>query len=95
MPENTVYVGRGTIFGNPFKVTYFRSYEEAVALYTGLLLGKFDKLKLKFPTDCKKKILANLHKLKGKNLACWCPLDKPCHADVLIEMANSNDPGRR
>jgi hypothetical protein len=27
--------------------------------------------------------------LRGKNLACWCPLDAPCHADVLLELANS------
>ncbi len=26
--------------------------------------------------------------LRGKNLACWCPLDQPCHADVLLELAN-------
>lgn len=26
--------------------------------------------------------------LRGKDLACWCPLDEPCHADVLIEIAN-------
>lgn len=26
--------------------------------------------------------------LRGKNLACWCALDKPCHADVLLELAN-------
>lgn len=26
--------------------------------------------------------------LRGKNLACWCPLDHPCHADVLLELAN-------
>lgn len=26
--------------------------------------------------------------LRGKNLACWCDLDQPCHADVLIELAN-------
>jgi hypothetical protein len=30
-----------------------------------------------------------VHKLRGKNLACWCPLDQPCHADVLLEMANA------
>lgn len=29
--------------------------------------------------------------LRGKNLACWCPLDEPCHADVLLEVANSNE----
>lgn len=26
--------------------------------------------------------------LRGKNLACWCALDQPCHADVLLELAN-------
>lgn len=27
--------------------------------------------------------------LAGKNLACFCPLDQPCHADVLLEIANA------
>ncbi|MDO9068608.1 MAG: DUF4326 domain-containing protein [Deltaproteobacteria bacterium] len=27
--------------------------------------------------------------LAGKNLACWCELDQPCHADVLLELANA------
>lgn len=30
-----------------------------------------------------------LHELRGKNLCCWCPLDQPCHADVLLEIANA------
>lgn len=30
----------------------------------------------------------NIHELRGKDLACWCPLDQPCHADVLLEIAN-------
>lgn len=29
------------------------------------------------------------HQLRGKNLACWCALDQPCHADVLLEIANA------
>ena len=33
-------------------------------------------------------ILENIHTLRGKNLACWCPLDKPCHADVLLQLVN-------
>jgi hypothetical protein len=33
-----------------------------------------------------------LAQLAGKNLACWCPLDQPCHADVLLELANPTDP---
>ncbi|MGN6554026.1 MAG: DUF4326 domain-containing protein [Verrucomicrobiota bacterium] len=27
--------------------------------------------------------------LRGKNLACWCKLGQPCHADVLLEIANA------
>lgn len=27
--------------------------------------------------------------LRGKNLACWCKCGDPCHADVLLELANS------
>jgi hypothetical protein len=34
---------------------------------------------------------ANLGALKGKDLACWCQLDQPCHADVLLEIANGGD----
>ena len=30
----------------------------------------------------------DLRELKGKNLACWCRLDRSCHADVLLEIAN-------
>lgn len=26
--------------------------------------------------------------LRGRDLACWCPLEAPCHADVLLELAN-------
>jgi hypothetical protein len=27
--------------------------------------------------------------LAGKNLACWCKPGEPCHADVLLEIANA------
>ena len=30
------------------------------------------------------------HELAGYDLACWCPLDQPCHADVLLELANAD-----
>ncbi|QHB37907.1 hypothetical protein SEA_OPIE_65 [Gordonia phage Opie] len=29
--------------------------------------------------------------LGGHDLACWCPLDQPCHADVLLALANGSD----
>ena len=31
--------------------------------------------------------------LAGRDLACWCPLDQPCHADVLLEIANAPEGG--
>jgi Domain of unknown function (DUF4326) len=30
----------------------------------------------------------DLAPLRGKNLACWCKIGEPCHADVLLEAAN-------
>ena len=35
-----------------------------------------------------RKITDRIAELRGKDLACFCPLDKPCHADVLLEIAN-------
>ena len=32
--------------------------------------------------------------LAGKDLACWCPLDQPCHADVLLEIAKGSADSR-
>jgi hypothetical protein len=34
------------------------------------------------------RLLAKLPEIRGKNLACWCAPGQPCHADVLLEMAN-------
>lgn len=28
--------------------------------------------------------------LAGRDLACWCPLDQPCHADILLQIANAD-----
>lgn len=33
-----------------------------------------------------------LEPLRGKNIACWCKLGEPCHADVLLRLANSELP---
>jgi hypothetical protein len=33
----------------------------------------------------------DLAALRGHDLACWCPLDQPCHADVLLELANAKE----
>lgn len=33
-------------------------------------------------------IVQAMPEIAGRDLACWCPLDHPCHADVLLELAN-------
>jgi len=37
-------------------------------------------------------VVAVRRDLHGKNLACWCPADQPCHADVLLAVANEATP---
>jgi hypothetical protein len=36
--------------------------------------------------------LSRVAEVAGKDLACWCPLSSPCHADVLLELANAGEP---
>lgn len=73
MPANTVFVGRPSMWGNPFKVGDPGVPDRATAVecFEGLY-GMID----------------GLDELRGKDLACWCPLDEPCHADILLEWAN-------
>ena len=87
IPENAVYVGRGTKWGNPCKIGdridspdrqthYYADRDEVIRLF---------KVRLNI-------ILENyphwLDELRGKDLVCWCPVGKPCHADILLELAN-------
>lgn len=81
MPPNTVYVGRPSKWGNPYKVgSGYGSYWtyskfQAKALYRQFVnVGYFRK--------------AIVRELRGKNLTCWCPIGEPCHADVLLQIAN-------
>jgi uncharacterized protein DUF4326 len=39
---------------------------------------------------CEVASLLDASELKGKNLACWCSLEQPRHADMLLEIANEN-----
>lgn len=94
MPEGAVKVDRTTRFGNPFVVSVRRDMgrAESVRLYR-LLLGGYICLSCKInPVELRDRgrwIREHLEELRGKDLACWCPLDgHPCHADVLLELAN-------
>ncbi len=86
MPPNTVNVSRPGKFGNPYKVTEDRSQTDAVAAFRlWLMVDNYNAGK----AAEKQQILLALHELKGKDLACWCREGAPCHADVLLELANS------
>lgn len=37
-------------------------------------------------------LLADIHELRGRDLVCWCA-PEPCHGDVLLDLANADDPG--
>lgn len=87
MPENTVYVGRGSTWGNPYKIGEVydpngkpATQERAVEL--------FDMLYSQ--TAWRDMIRQRVEPLRGKNLACWCSLDQPCHADILLRIANED-----
>ena len=83
MPLNTIYVGRPPKWGNPASVkngptiggvhSSFTA-EEAVEFYRDYVTRKFEDWEF--------------DSLRGRNLACWCHLNEPCHADVLLELAN-------
>lgn len=78
MPPNTVYVGRPSLFGNPYTV---KEWGES---------GALEAFRVFVAHHPHGRAMATFVRqfLHGKNLACWCPLDKPCHADVLLEIAN-------
>lgn len=91
MPPNTVKVDRTTPWGNPFIVGRDGPQERCVELFRFLMGGyvcmtaSADPLYQDFYLE-----LVRWHKedLRGKKLACWCRLGTPCHADVLLELAN-------
>ena len=92
MPPNTVYAGRPTRWGNPFHWEYMLITNKSEArratlkMFRAWLSGHYlagSKLAYR-----RYEVLDNLHNIRGKDLACWCPLDQACHADVLLELAN-------
>lgn len=74
MPPNTKYVGRGSKWGNPYKVGEY-TLEESLRLHKAHLAESITTGTL------------DIKELLGyDNLACFCPLNSPCHADTLIKV---------
>ena len=104
MPENTVFVGRPTKWGNPYRVVEvdllgqypygWRVTGETAYGFQGYVYAHKVDATLRavglFRREVNRQSWADrISELAGKNLACWCPLDQPCHADVLLAMANT------
>lgn len=101
-PENTVSVARPSIWGNHWIVVRDKSGERWQANLAGvfdpnaayaatreaaarLAVHQYRRMLLAVPPDEQ-----DWATIRGKNLMCFCPLDQPCHADVLLELANQD-----
>lgn len=91
MPEGAVYVGRPSKWGNPWPVggwvrigdsampCEIRTARDAATLFRLQAMGSAT-------------LQENARKeLRGKDLACWCRVGSPCHADVLLELVNPSE----
>ncbi len=79
LPEGAAYVGRPSRWGNPYPIG-------------GRTEWARDEVVEFFRFYATRRLLDEpgwLVPLRGHDLACWCPLDQPCHADVLLELANA------
>lgn len=103
-PEGAVYVGRPTLYGNPFQITRVGKvwivFVDAAPGVTGRTVATlFDEQEARqTAVDNFRAMLRTpggseqadffARKLHGRDLMCWCPESMPCHADVLLELAN-------
>lgn len=85
MPVGSVYVGRPTAWGNPIKAGERCPFCHAFVGSDGDAAMGFRR---HYDEIFANHNAARMEYLRGKDLACWCPLDKSCHADVLLEMVN-------
>lgn len=94
---DAVIVARPSKWGNPFRIgdASVPDAAEATRRFRASVIG-FESngswCKPQAHPDSRiGKIIADAPKeLRGRDLACWCPLDQPCHADVLLELANKD-----
>jgi hypothetical protein len=90
MPEGAVYVGRPTKWGNPF--TMLDGFRMAGSPQSEVKQRSLFAMVEAFRKLATQKTIhdsAWCSDLRGKDLACWCALGQPCHADVLLEIANA------
>ena len=85
LPWRAKYVGRPTRWGNPVRIGETLTHPPSGAVIEvtrGLAVSIYH-------TWAEQQIAADpewLEPLRGRDLACWCPLDVQCHADVLFAL---------
>lgn len=70
-----VYIGRPSLWGNPFVIGKNGDRSNVIRLYTDWIMSQPDLVK-RVKTE-----------LKGKILGCWCS-PSACHGDVLTRLAH-------
>jgi hypothetical protein len=91
MPDNTVKVDRTTKWGNPFTPRRDRDKAYCAKLFLHMCGGWIALEDNPSPDEQIERLRwmkLHISELRGKNLACWCRLSDPCHADVLLRAAN-------
>ena len=95
LPPNCVDVGPATPWANPFIIGGHRdgTTGECVAKYERLLQGVFE-LGSCCALEAQRRVYlhaqAHMKDLKGRDLGCSCPASRPCHAEVLLAVANQD-----
>jgi hypothetical protein len=95
---DAVIVSRPSKWGNPFRIedAMEAGYADTEAEGRVLVVDTFrewlvgDTWAQPFRNAERLKMLADLQELDGRDIACWCPLDQPCHGDVLLKLANGD-----
>jgi hypothetical protein len=83
MPANTISVTRPGKYGNPYcDADGCAAPEDCVRYFREWL----ERIRFSEP----KMFAEYIQPLRGKNLACWCKVGAPCHADILLEVANGD-----
>ncbi|HEX7693769.1 MAG TPA: DUF4326 domain-containing protein [Sphingomonas sp.] len=99
-PPGAVYVGRPTLWGNPFAARPKIGHARSVILYSAWIDGHVSRHVLECcgfsPAEIagmyrwRARLMDRIDQLAGRDLQCWCPLTSDwCHADILLRVANS------
>lgn len=103
-PPGALYVGRPTIWSNPFAGRKGIGHARSVILYRAWVEGHltryvleragFSAAEIDALARWRRRLIERLPELRGHDLQCWCPLTSAwCHADVQIDFANFRDLG--